>query len=257
MTPGGAAAPGAPDVVEVWRIPLGGDDAPADLADLVGVLDAEERSRAALAAREELRRRFVIAHGATRHVLGRRLGTAPGALRFSRGPWGKPEVADAPGLRVSLTHSGDLALLAVTGSGRAVGVDVESLRPDGDGLRLARRFFPAAERDLVTGGDAGRVFTRLWTRKEACVKAAGGRLTQGFAVPVGHGTGREAEEHTEPVTVRGPDSGLPGPWTLRDLVMPDPGYSAAIALDGEGPFRTRLRVWRAAAQTDQYAGGIP
>ncbi|MEV0121287.1 4'-phosphopantetheinyl transferase superfamily protein [Streptomyces sp. NPDC050703] len=193
----------------------------------------------------------MIAHGATRHVLGRRLGTAPGALRFSRGPWGKPEVAGAPGLRHSLTHSGDLALLAVTASGRAVGVDVETLRPDGDALRLARRFFPAAERDLVTGGAAGRVFTRLWTRKEACVKAAGGRLTQGFAVPVGHGGGREAEEHAEPVTVHGPDSGLRGPWTLSDLVLPDAGYTAAVALDGAGPFRTRLRGWHVTATTDQ------
>jgi 4'-phosphopantetheinyl transferase len=182
------------------------------------------------------RRRFTIAHGAARLIIGHRLGVPPGQIRWRRGPHGKPEVAwPATDLRVSLSHSGDLAALAMT-RGRPVGVDVQQLLAGIDPVRMATRFFPCAEARLVTeAGSAGQVgrFAALWTRKEACVKVAGGRLMQGMRLPVGV---------AGQVIVHQASSPLPGPHLVQDVPAP-PGFRAAVALDGGQPGRITRCTW--------------
>jgi hypothetical protein len=76
-------------------------------------------------------------------------------------------------------------------------------------------------------------YGRMWVRKEACVKAAGGRLTQGLGLPVG----------VEPdnVVVEDRIAGLGGPWRVADVRMP-PGYAAAVALNGVEQFCQNLLV---------------
>jgi 4'-phosphopantetheinyl transferase len=97
-------------------------------------------------------------------------------------------------LAFSLSHSGDLVLLAVTG-GRTVGIDIERLRVGHQVPAAAQRFFPSAEADALRATAPDRraaAYARLWVRKEACVKAAGGRLGQTlFAYHLG--AGRKAE----------------------------------------------------------------
>ncbi|MEU3898842.1 4'-phosphopantetheinyl transferase superfamily protein [Streptomyces sp. NPDC045251] len=178
-----------------------------------------------------MRRRFVRAHAAARIIIGARLGRPPRAVRFTRGRWGKPSVEDAGGTHFSLSHSGELALLAL--APRPVGVDVELARAGLDADRLARRFFPQPERELVERDGLG-AFVRLWTRKEACVKAAGARLTQGMGVPVAH-TAPQAVVHD-------PTGALQGPWRVADLALPA-GYAGAVALLGGGPFSVSSRMW--------------
>ncbi len=216
----------------VWHIPLGAgsgpDGYPPALEDL---LDEEETARARLGLRPGMRRRFVIAHAAARIIIGEHVGRAPDTLRFERGRWGKPLVAGAGRPHFNLSHSGDLALLAL--APRPVGVDVEEARADLDGMRLAQRFFPETERQLVASG--GRAaFTRLWVRKEACVKAAGARLTQGMGLPVAHADGQ--------AIVRPSTGPLTGPWRVADLPLPE-GRAGAVALVGERPFHVSLRMW--------------
>ncbi|MGV9884735.1 4'-phosphopantetheinyl transferase family protein [Streptomyces sp. NPDC003379] len=217
----------------VWHIPLGAgpgpDGYPPALEDL---LDDDEKARARRGQRPGMRRRFVIAHAATRIIVGAQLGRAPDTVRFERGRWGKPAVAGVEQPHFNLSHSGDLALLAL--APRPVGVDVEEARTDLDGARLARRFFPEEERELVESGGRN-AFTRLWVRKEACVKAAGGRLTQGMGLPVAHTDAQVIVRHST-----GP---LPGPWRVADLPLPE-GRAGAVALVGERPFHVSLRMWR-------------
>ncbi|MFB6437024.1 4'-phosphopantetheinyl transferase family protein [Streptomyces sp. NPDC056411] len=226
--------------VHVWRIPL---SAPPDVvAGLAALLGPEERQRGRRALPDD-RRRFLIAHGATRAVLGGALGLPPERLRYTHGRWGKPALADHPQLCFNLSHSAELALLAVAAR-RAVGIDVERVRP-ADRSHSAGRWFPAAEADFVRAAagperSAAR-YARLWTRKEAWVKAAGDRMVNGLRLPVG--TGPEADDGT-PVT--DPEGRVPGRWSLYG-VPAGAGYAAALAVaagpSGQ-PVRVEVRQWR-------------
>ncbi|MFY1674518.1 4'-phosphopantetheinyl transferase family protein [Plantactinospora sp. WMMB334] len=258
----------------------------AAVAELAALLDADERARA-----DRLepagRRRFTVSHGAVRIIVGRCLDTAPQRIRWSHGRYGKPALADATaGLEVNLSHSGDLAVVAVS-RGRPVGVDVQRLLPRLDPVAMSLRYFPPVEVRFVTGADdpAERSdrFTRLWARKEACVKAAGGRLADGLRLPVHRPddeAGREPAEllvgEVEPA--RRPDragrpggpEGPDGPAAPGGPEWPDgpgkpdraggsdgtgsgrfrvrdllvpPGYRAAVALLGADPFATTVRWW--------------
>jgi len=80
----------AADTVRVWLV--GPPHSARQLARLEGVLDDEERRRADGLLFAHQRRRFVVAHGAARVILGRHLGVPPARLRWVRGPHGKPEL---------------------------------------------------------------------------------------------------------------------------------------------------------------------
>jgi 4'-phosphopantetheinyl transferase len=221
----------------VWLI--GTDQPDAVVARLAGLLDPAETVRAAVFERAADRRRFTVAHGAVRAILAGELGIAPEAVRWRFGPYGKPSLVDADGTEVSLSHSGELAALAVA-RGRPVGVDLQTMSGSLDAARLSARYFTGDEaRYVAAAGDRDRQlarFVRLWTRKEACVKAAGGRLSQGLRLPV-RGRG--------PVLVHRPGTALPGPFLVRDVPAPT-GYGAAVALAGDGPYPVSRRWWEPA-----------
>ena len=233
------------DVVEVWLIRT---DLPERiLADLLGLLDDGERERAATLMFPASRRQFIAAHGTFRVILGRRLGVPPASLRWQLGPHGKPELA-GPGPRVSFSHSGHLAALA-TASRRRVGVDVQQLQANLDVTRMAARFYPRQEAEFVASaaGSAGQVarFTRLWARKEACVKVAGGRLLPGLEQMIPR-TGVVA-------------GGQDGACLVRDVPAPR-GYRAAVAAEGTRPYdvvRHRARPLRRDAPRNECPRRTP
>jgi 4'-phosphopantetheinyl transferase len=157
--------------VELWRIAL--DLPPAELAVAAATLAPDERERAARLARPALRDRFVAARGGVRAILAGYVGAPPGSLELVAAPGGKPALRGGP--RFSVSHSDAIAVLAVSGD-REVGVDVEALRPVRDPDALARRWLPADELEayLAARGDVpGEAFLRLWTRREAYLKALG------------------------------------------------------------------------------------
>ncbi|TDD20275.1 4'-phosphopantetheinyl transferase family protein [Nonomuraea diastatica] len=214
--------------LEIWRIPTA---RPADLDGLTSWLDEHEQARASCFTDVAARRRFIVSHAGVRHVLGRRLGVRPRDVRIAVGRYGKPYLPTMPDVRWNLSHSGDLALLAVA-HGRSVGVDVERLRPELDRAAFARRFFPVEDAGFVDGSPER--FASLWARREACVKAAGGRLAQGLRLPV---------NGPSPVLVRDPAGILPGTWLVLDIPVPC-GFRAAVAIS----------VWPARSVTSCRAG---
>jgi 4'-phosphopantetheinyl transferase len=223
------------DEVHVWLIRA---DLPAtETGGLTSVLDDDERQRAARLAIDGHRRRFIAAHGVARVIIGHRLGVPAERIGWRRGPHGKPELTGtATAAKVNLSHSGELAMLAMT-DGRRCGIDLQQLPGPSEAVRLARRFFPAEETRFVASAesDAERVhrFGLLWTRKEACLKVVGGRLMPGLRLPV-TGVG--------PVLVRDPGGPLPGPYLVRDLMAPQ-RFLAAVALEGSAPFRVVRHWW--------------
>ena len=217
--------------VDVWTVPL--DGPPATVATLSRILSGREVERGGRCRFESDRRRFIIAHGALRLILAGYLDVPPEELRLQRGRHGKPRLAGGSDLRFNLSHSGELGLVAVTRHAE-VGVDVDRLRPGLPVEPFAERFFPASDARFVAAaaGPTARAerFLRLWTRKEAVVKAAGARLTQGLGLTV----------LTDAGVVRDPSGQIRGAWSVRDLPVPD-GYLAALAVAGSAAPRISVR----------------
>ena len=118
------------------------------------------------------------AHGLVRAALATRLGIDPAAVAIEVPASGKPRLAaghGGPDVRFNLSHSGDLAVVALA-DGHEVGVDVEARDRRRDVDRLAPRVLGDDERaalDATPPGDRLRTFLDAWTRKEAILKAAG------------------------------------------------------------------------------------
>lgn len=221
--------------VRVW---IGSADVPSEVEDRCReTLDGGERASAATLLHGPDRRRFTVAHGALRLLAARELGVPPSALTWTTGRHGKPELTPPwSAWHTSLSHSGGLIAVAVS-CGRPVGVDVQQVAAGLDVTGMSARFFPPGEAEYVAaGGDAGARadrFARLWVRKEAVVKAAGGRLWPNLRTAVHR---RSLVDCADPA----------GRYRVAAFAAPA-GYRAAVALAGAAPYALDVRDWRAAA----------
>ena len=165
----------APAPFELWRADLGTQPAEHEL----GTLSNDERDRADRFVFARDRRRFLAAHVALRRLLERRLDRPAHGFRFVAGPFGKPSIAGSPACAFNLSHSDDVALIAMA-TDAEIGVDVESPRVVDDLSDLAERNFTASEcaqLAALSPEDRDLAFLRCWTRKEACLKAIGSGLS--------------------------------------------------------------------------------
>jgi len=126
-------------------------------------------------------------------LLAAYLGCAPDGVRVAIGEHGKPfldgPVVTGPvpaGTRAfdfNVSHCRG-ALLVGIARGQELGVDIESQHRKRPVLDLARRFFAAAEASALAGLDEPQrqiAFLRLWSCKEAVVKAIGIGIGFGLA----------------------------------------------------------------------------
>ena len=167
-------------------------DAPRE-TEALGWLDAAERSRRDRFLYSRPRREYTLCRAALRSLLCRELGCGNAELSFGTAKFGKPfaRVGGVPSpVAFNVSHSGRHGLIALAPKGR-IGVDVEerSTKRNLDGyIRLL--FAPEERAALEKSRGRGRVdlFYRLWTLKEAAIKAAGAGLSidpAGFAIPPG------------------------------------------------------------------------
>ncbi|MGW6704337.1 4'-phosphopantetheinyl transferase family protein [Streptomyces sp. NPDC054956] len=190
------------------------------VAEALPMLDAAERDRAGRLLREKDRQRYVASHVGLRVLLGGYLGLAPAEVVLVRetcpccgGPHGRPAVEDGS-LHFSLSHSDDVAYLAFAGV--PVGVDVEGIPGPAAVADIVTSLHPAETAEVTALPEADRpaAMGRVWSRKEAYLKATGAGLALGLTEPY------VGSAHT-PAAVAG--------WTLTDLPAPA-GYAAALAL---------------------------
>lgn len=211
------AAIGKTDVaIHLIHLDAQEDDDPA--------LSPDELLRAGRFRIPRVRRAFIAARRGLRKVLSGYLGISPAEVAFSYLPSGKPLLSStgSPSIQFNLSHSGTLALVAVT-TGREIGVDVEQMNDRLSFMELARRFFAPGEQEMLAAlPEPARlqVFYRLWTSKEACLKATGAGLT----VPLS--SLRIAVAPT--LSVVSERGGGKAPWRLYPLHVPD-GYVATLA----------------------------
>ena len=162
--------------LHIWRIALERDE--AEVRSLRPLLSQTELDRAARFRFEKDRRHYLAAHTILRKLLLEYLQWQPAPFDFQYGTEGKPCIPTSE-LRFNLSHSGEVALAAFTLS-HELGVDVERIREGVNDEGIAQRFFSSSEAAALLAlpeDQRDRAFFRIWTRKEAYVKARGGGLT--------------------------------------------------------------------------------
>jgi 4'-phosphopantetheinyl transferase len=173
-------------LVRVWTMRVGGlaEEATAPWREM---LDDAERQRAARFVFARNRIEFIAAHALLRAALASAFGLPMEAWHFVAGGHGKPAawVGGAPApLSFNISHTtGMVGLAASAGSDRELGFDLEHLARNID-LKVADRYFTPQEVAWLAAlpeAERRRGFLRLWTLKEAFIKATGKGLTQDLA----------------------------------------------------------------------------
>jgi 4'-phosphopantetheinyl transferase len=225
---GASVPPLVTSAIHVWTIPL---CIPEDLfSNLRRVLSDDEQVRASRFHFEKDARRFTVARGSVRSILGAYTQSRAQDLRFVYSAQGKPSLhRPVSDIRFNVSHSRDLALLAVA-LGRDLGVDVEWKNKDIEVEKLAERFFSIQEhRSLLSQGPELKIaaFFRGWTSKEAFLKAQGMGLSRSLnSFDVDMNVGQPAR-----LLATRPDATEADRWFLRELDVAEE-YAAAVAVEG-------------------------
>lgn len=215
------------DRVHVWRARL--DLTDPEIARLATLLSPDEVARANRFRFARHRRRFIVARGILRKLLGNYLNIEPRDLQFEYGDRGKPllKVNQIELLQFNLSHSHEYALYGFTYH-HLIGVDLEYLREMPDLLKIARRFFSNREYELLAKASEEvklKLFFQLWTAKEAYLKAVGTGIADLADVELA------IDEVLSPclLAIRG-DKLAAAKWSLCSCV-PATGYIASVAIN--------------------------
>lgn len=191
----------AAQFVEIARCPVPGD-----------------RAEACAISREKRRLQFLAGRHLLRDLLSKTLGGLPSHWEIRRQPDGPPRLLNAPGICLSVAHSGPW--VACTIADRPVGIDVEQHTPGrviADLAELACHRDEAAELDTLTEEDAILRFLEIWTLKEAWIKQHAAALSPSLLTTL----------KTTPVTAND-TSGQAGSWLFREAEV---ALALALACD--------------------------
>ena len=195
--------PLAADEIHVWHV----------------VFDAALKPREITAASHAFLGRLLMAYA--------NVDAPPAIARTERG---KPHAPSLAHLDFNLTHARGEVLIAVARE-QPVGIDLERVDREIEIDDIARRYFSSAEADAIEALAPERklvAFLRLWTCKEAVLKALGEGISFGldrvaFAL--------DANGTPQHVAAIAADAGMPDEWRLA-TIDPAPGYLGALAWRG-------------------------
>ena len=225
-------------VVHVWIVSL--SQAAERLELLRRYLSPDEQFRVQRFILPQVRDRFIAARGQLREILADYLSSGPADPVFTYGPHGKPDLSGEGTipLRFNLSHSGDLALVAVN-LHHPIGVDIELMRPGRPLRRLADRFFSSREAVALAGlAEELRTeaFYACWTRKEAYLKAQG----TGLATPLNAFDVTLRPDEPATLIAHRLNPAETSRWQLVDIQVPD-GYRGAVVTAWKEPEIAVLR----------------
>lgn len=201
--------------IDLWQFSLENE-----LPNAKTILNDEEIARTERFYFSQHQRRFSTARAVLRIILGRYLNMNPARLEFSYNAHGKPKVINSARLQFNLSHTADLAILAV-GKGFPMGIDIEKYSARSyEGI--AKSLFSDQElTEFMKAPQALKpaIFFHIWSQKEAFIKACGLGLsypTKEFNVPTTMPTKQLVDDPMHNMT-----------WHLRSF-MPQIAYSGAL-----------------------------
>lgn len=226
--------------IKLWSI----DISPAKhrSEELRSLLSDDELKRAEKFRFDKHRDRWIASRAMLRSILSVMTQQPPELVAFEYDEHAKPYLPRSSNherIHFNLTHSSDLALLAVTSVG-PVGIDVERIKPLSNIDAVVSRFFSPAERhaffSVTSDVDQLKLFYTCWTRKEAYLKALG----CGISKPT-HTFDVTFMSSSEPeITAIDGDNNAARDWLLFDLKV-TPGYVGALAIHSTEDIEL---VWR-------------
>lgn len=212
--------------VHVWHVRL----------ESLPVMEATPPARAGDRVRQlRMGQKFVL-----RLLLGAYLGIPGRDVVTVAGENGKPVLAPPlarSGIAFNLSHAGNRLAIAVARK-LQVGVDIEQAGRDVRWRRLSARWFSAPEAEWLQTLDessANAGFLRLWTVREAMIKAMGATIA-------GH-ISQVTPEPNEPGRIRSLPEEWPaaGDWTLHEF-DPETGLHGWLAVPGPVSFIRAFRL---------------
>ncbi|MDZ7923458.1 MAG: 4'-phosphopantetheinyl transferase superfamily protein [Marinagarivorans sp.] len=148
-------------------------------------LDASEQNSAAKIKAERRLQEFVYGRHCLKTALAKHIGATAAELQLLKHPQGKLYLAGNPTF-FNLSHSGEYLAYFIHDDCE-VGLDIEHVSQRSPDLAgIAERYFCAAEQLAIktaiaqSEADAKRVFYKIWTLKEATLKALGTGLNGGL-----------------------------------------------------------------------------
>ena len=173
--------------VHVWHAHL--QPNLTDLETGEGLLSDEEQAQAAEMDNPANRYCYIQTRAMLRTLLARYLRCDPSQICLARQEKGKPVLAKPAGMRLhfNLSHTGTRIAIAIS-SDYEVGVDIEALPRNRMTDQVVERFCSQEENTIwrsVSESNKPLSFCKLWTLKEAYVKALGEGLAMrldGFAI---------------------------------------------------------------------------
>lgn len=217
-------------VVCVAWVDLNQPVSPALLARLRTWLIPDEQARADRFRFEADRNAFVLGRSLIRGAFSRLLHRPPSEVPLVLGPHGRPELAEGllplpPSFNVSHTRE----VLGMALSHSTVGLDVEAFRRDPDPMTVGPQVFSPAELGHLASlpdPEQREQFRRLWTLKEAYLKARG----TGFSLPAREVTCELVPGQAPRFTFTERVGDTPERWRCAEL-RPTPKTWAGICAD--------------------------
>lgn len=154
---------------DIWRICV--SENLAFCNSFLAAMQPEEISRANRYFYTADRNRYIISRGALRSILGKYLNQPPASIKFGVGINKKPYIINNDEVHFNVSHSGNWVLLAIANS--AIGADTELIKDDFDYHEIIKENFSLHEINYINQNQLPHCFYKLWTRKEALLKATG------------------------------------------------------------------------------------
>jgi 4'-phosphopantetheinyl transferase len=193
-------------------------------------LSPDEKARAEQFYFAKDRTAFSFSRAMLRTILSRYLDLEPNLIRFNYTSHGKPflDPAQNPNqLHFNLSHTHQTVIYAIS-KNHEVGIDIEHMNPSIDYIAIAKNFFSHYENHALNKTDDAKkceLFYRIWTCKEAFIKAIGLGLSytlHDFDV------GEFSEQSAKILQIK-KDSEIAKKWSLF-CWHPEATYIAALAI---------------------------
>lgn len=144
-------------------------------------LSIDELEKANKFVFEKDRLSYIVSRGTLRTLLVKYLNISPQLIRFSYNQYGKPfiDIPQSTDIKFNLSHSNEYCLIAINKNSN-IGIDIEWINKDIMPNDIAKNYFSASElKDFssINKENQLRAFFKIWTRKEAFIKAVGKGLS--------------------------------------------------------------------------------